>query len=106
MAKKNKRVVIEPLNLSKTQRGYVPLQDRFKSFPQDSENAPENDAQFYFSNFANQTLEHASIDLLFPLPPWLRRLLPKRGLNGAYLTTGDGLLLIVNNKYLVGVKKA
>ena len=106
MSKKNKRVVVEPLNLTKTQDGYVPLEDRFKSFPADSQKAPVSDSQFYFENRANQTLEHASIDLLFPLPPWLRRLLPKRGLDGAYLTTGDGVLLLANNKYLVSVEKS
>ena len=106
MSKKNKRVVIEPLNLTKTQNGYVPLEARFKSFPPDSLKSPKSDSQFYFENRANSTLEHSTIDLLFPTPAWLRKLLPKRGLVGSYLTTGDGKLLVVNNKYLVGTQKA
>ena len=106
MTKKNKRVIIEPLNLTKTQQGYVPLGDRFKSFPNDGENAPRNNAEFYFNNYANQTLEHATIDLLFPPPAWLARLLPKLGLEGAYLKSGDGKLCIANNKFMVTVEKA
>ena len=106
LSKKNKRVVVEPLNLSKTQKGYVPLVDRFKSFPKDSEKSPRNDQEFYFDNHANQTLEHADIGLLFPTPKWLRRRLLKQGLEGAYITTGNGLLLLANNKYLVSVEKA
>lgn len=92
MTKKN--TVTDPLNLTKTQNGYVPLGDRFKSFPKDSEKEPQTDQEFYFDNYANQTLEHADIGLLFPPPPWLRPKLNKQGLVGAYRVTTDGKLRI------------
>lgn len=61
------------INLTRTQRSYVPLVDRFKSFPSDAERSPDGrDSLFYFRNQANKTLEHATIDLLYPTPGWLR----------------------------------
>lgn len=100
----DKNIISEAINLTKTQRGYVPLNNRFKSFPKDSENEPITDERFYFNNYANQTLEHATIDLLYPTPNWLRRRLQKQHLIGFYLITDDGKFLIGNNKYLVGAE--
>lgn len=93
-----------PLNLSKTQRGYVPLVDRFKSFPKDSEKEPVTDLQFFFQNYANGTLEHATLDLLYPVPPFVTAWKNKNNLEGAYRTTGDGSLRIANNSYRVSVE--
>ena len=96
------------LNLTKTQRGYVPLVDRFKSFPKDDEKSPKDDAEFYFDNYANQTLEHATLDLLYPTPQWLReRLQFKRGsVLLKFLETGQGPFRIANGSLrLVVVKK-
>lgn len=92
-----------PLNLSKTQKGYVPLEDRFKSFPADSENEPVTDQRVYYENYANQTLERATIDLLFRTPKWLKRRLTKQGLLQKYLATGGDatILLTGNNKFLI-----
>ena len=95
-----------PLNLTKTQNGYVPLSDRFKSLPADAQNEPKTDERHYFDSRANSTLERADIGLLFKTPLWLRRRLNKTGLNGFYFTTGDGKLLIINNKYSVGTEEA
>lgn len=61
------------LNLTKTQSGYVPLDERRKSFPADSENTPNSDVEVYFDNYANQTLEHADLGLLYPTPDWLKK---------------------------------
>jgi hypothetical protein len=72
---------LPPINLTKTQKGYVPLVDRFKSFPLDAEKVPKDDQEFYFDNFANGTLEKATLDLLYPLPDWLRnKIKNKKGL--------------------------
>jgi len=93
------------LNLSKTQTGYVPLVDRFKSFPKDSENVPEDDAAFYYNNYANGTLEKASIGLLFPIPKWLRKRLNKKGLDGFYIKTlQDELIVTSDGDFIQGVE--
>ncbi len=95
----------EPLNLTKTQRGYVPLKDRFKSFPKDSEKEPITDSKFFFDNRANSTLEHAEIGLLFPTPEYIRHSKNKQGLEGSYVKDNDGNFLVGNNHYVVGVEK-
>jgi len=104
----DKNIIKGPLNLTKTQNGYVPLSDRFKSFPADSQKEPHSDAQFYFENYANSTLEHADIGLLFPTPKWLRKRLNKQGLVGAYRVTVGGKLRISNTikgaRYRVSVE--
>lgn len=95
-----------PLNLTKTQSGYVPLGQRFKSFPQDSENTPASDSEFYFDNFANGTLEHATLDLLYPPPEWLRerlRLQKNPGHFTLYRVTSDGKIRITSDdEYRIG----
>ena len=93
-----------PLNLSKTQKGYVPLVDRFKSFPKDSEKEPVTDSQFYFQNYANGTLEKATLDLLFPVPDFITKAKNKAGIEGAYIVDNEGTLLIGTNHYVVGVE--
>lgn len=103
-----KKTVTDAINLTKTQDGWAPLADRFKSFPADSQKAPVNDAQFYFENRANQTLEKATIDLLFPIPPWLRLRKNKAGLEGFYRTVVDGKIRVSNTptgtRYRVGTE--
>jgi len=93
------------LNLTKTQSGYVPLADRFKSFPKDSEKEAVTDQQVYYQNYANQTLEHADLGLLYPTPEWLRKRLNKQGLIGTYRKTGAGTLRVSNNTFRVTVVK-
>jgi hypothetical protein len=92
---------LAPINLTKTQTGYVPLVDRFIAFPSDAEKSPADDKQFYFDNFANGTLEKATLDLLYPTPDWLRcKIQAKKMTNkNQYLTTGEsGLAITFNNK--------
>jgi hypothetical protein len=94
LANKKQPKNTDALNLTKTQNGYVPLHDRFKSFPKDSENAPVTDERFYFDNQANSTLEHADIGLLYPTPDWIRNKKNKADLIGAYRDTPDNFLRV------------
>jgi hypothetical protein len=67
-------------NLKETQKGYVPLEDRFKSFPPDSANSPVTNERFFYDGFANGRLEKATLDLLYPIPKWLKyKLRVRRG---------------------------
>lgn len=78
-----------PINLDKTQTGYVPLKYRFKSMPADWKSSPRTAQQLYFNLYANQTLEHATIDLLYPPPKWLTLERQYRGLQFAYRRTDN-----------------
>ncbi len=95
----------QALNLSSTQQGYAPLGDRFKSMQKDSENVPLDDSDFYFKNYANSTLEHATLDLLYPTPGYITRWKNKKNLTGAYRTTGrGGRMRVANGHFRVTVE--
>lgn len=100
-----KNTISRALNLTKVQSGYVPLADRFKSFPKDSEKEPVTDVNVYYQNYANQTLEHTDLGLLYPTPEWLRKRLNKQGLVGAYRDIDTGALRIANGSFRVTVVK-
>ncbi len=87
------------INLTRTQNGYVPLEDRRKSFPADSENTPSSDNDFYFENYANGTLEHATLDLLYPPPQWLKNKLLKQKsqFNTLFRVTTEKVLRATSN---------
>lgn len=89
------------INLKETQKGYVPLEDRFKSFPADSENMPVTDFRLYYDAFANARLERGTLDLLYPTPKWLKSKLKDQKTQAQYLTTGNPKLFKANNKFLV-----
>jgi len=90
------------INLTKTQNGYVPLVDRFKSFDQDKQ--PITDQIFYFDNQANRTLEHATLDLLYQNPFVRQRILFQKT-RFQYIVDNEGKLLVGNNKFVIGVTK-
>lgn len=86
------------LNLTKTQKGYWPLGDRFKSFVKDDQKSPVTDQMFYYNNYANQTLEHADLALLYPTPEWLRvKLQNKRHPQLATRLTANGSTRVTSN---------
>lgn len=104
-SKKKENTISRALNISSVQKGYVPLADRFKSFPKDSEKEPVTDVNVYYENYSNQTLEHADLGLLYPTADWLRKRLNKQGLVGAYVADENGVLLAGNNTFVVSVEE-
>lgn len=99
-------MVTNPLkvNLKRTQRGFVPLEDRFKSFPADSENMPITNFRLFYDAFANGRLERGTLDLLYPIPKWLARKLRPKGtptIQANCLVTGDGKIILANGKCIV-----
>ena len=95
-------MVTNPLriNLKRTQRGYVPLEDRFKSFPADSQNMPITDFRLYYDGFANGRLERSTLDLLYPAPDWLKAKLRQQQILANCLVTSEGVFITLNDKCL------
>jgi len=59
-----------PVNLTETQRGYVPLRDRFKSFPEDRVFLTL--AEIYFINKIGMRNEHSTLDMILKVPAFVR----------------------------------
>lgn len=57
-------------NLTGTQTWYVPIADRFKSFPVDKQNL--SDSEFFYSTRIALRLEHSTLDLIMKTPLWLK----------------------------------
>ena len=51
---------------------------------------PVTDEQFFFQNYANGTLEHATLDLLFPVPAFITARKNFAGIEFANRATGRG----------------
>ena len=94
--------IFHPVNLVETQRGYVPLRDRFKSFPIDRE--MESLQEIYFLNRIGQRLEHATLDMILTVPAFVRlevqnrrrRLVP-----GTCLVDENGSIILADGKCLL-----
>lgn len=71
----------------------------------DNERIPQDDSDFYFQNYANQTLEHADLGLLYPTPGYITRAKNKAGLVGSYRFTGSSRIRVANGHFRVSVVK-
>ncbi len=91
-----------PVNLVETQRGYVPLRDRFKSFPVDRQfNSLD---EIYFINRIGQRLEHATLDMILKVPAFIRQEVQERNRRppiGTCLVTTDGKFILADGKCLL-----
>lgn len=58
-----------PTNEKETQPYYVPLRIRFKSVKR---RLPKNRTDFYFMNAQLTNREYATLDVLYPVPQWIR----------------------------------
>jgi len=91
------------VNLVETQRGYVPLRDRFKSFPVDRE--MKSLQEIYFLNRIGNRLEHATLDMILTVPKFVRQEVQNRrrriqpDIN--CLVDGEGNIILVDGKCLL-----
>ena len=91
-----------PVNLTQTQIGYVPLRDRFKSFPVDREFTSLD--EIYFINRIGQYLEHATLDMILKVPAFVRQEVQNRRRRPSVancLVDGDGNIILVDGKCML-----
>lgn len=62
---------------------------------------PVTDERLFYDAFANGRLERGTLDLLYPIPKWLRRKLKQQKTQQQHLTTGNPKLFKANGKFLV-----
>ena len=89
------------VNLVATQTGYVPLRDRFKSFPVDR--LFGSDAEVFFINKIGG-YEHRTLDMILKVPAFVRAEVQSRRrraqADATCLVDGEGNIILVDGKCL------
>ena len=91
--------IFHAVNLVATQTGYVPLRDRFKSFPVDR--LFGSDAEVFFINKIGG-YEHRTLDMILKVPAFIRQEVQGRGVRqpGTCLVDENGTVILVDGKCL------
>ena len=93
--------IFHAVNLVATQTGYVPLRDRFKSFPVDR--IFGSDAEVFFINKIGG-YEHRTLDMILKVPAFVRAEVQNRGRKAqeaGCLVDGEGNLILADGKCLL-----
>lgn len=87
------------VNLVATQTGYVPLRDRFKSFPVDR--LFGSDAEVFFINKIGG-YEHRTLDMILKVPAFVRLEVQNRNrkpsIGNCLVTAGTGEIILADGK--------